>query len=343
RAIERQRLVIAVAPEGAEYLRLLSRQLARLGQTWRKLGQPAEALSAYQEARAILEKLAPPTADDLYELACAGGACGLLAAHGKTELTPREQEQRARDGKAAVEALSKAVAAGFRDVDRVRRDPELEDLRSQPALKAVLNDLQGMVKVLAWNPDLEAAKAQASRQKKDLFVYFTGSDWCGWCLLVRKNVFGQDAFVEYVPRHFGLVELDFPQYKARPKNYAANRELLQRWGLKGFPSLILADAQGRPYANLRDGKVRDNAAAYVTRMEELRKVGVARDELLAQAFTREGLEKAKCLDQALELLPPDFRGEYLEIVKEICELDAQDRAGLRSKYLPLLARKPRQA
>jgi WD40 repeat protein len=207
----------------------------------------------------------------------------------------------------------------------------------------VLNDLQAMVKVVAWNPDFEAARAQASRQKKDLFVYFTGSDWCGWCLLVRKNVFGQDAFLEYVPRHFSLVELDFPRYTARPKNYAANRELLHRWGLKGFPSLILADAQGRPYANLRDGKVRDNAAAYVTRMEELRKVRVARDELLAQAFTREGLEKAKCLDQALELLPPAFRGEYPEIVNQICELDAQDRAGLRSKYLPLLVRKPRHA
>jgi serine/threonine-protein kinase len=343
RAIERQRLVIAVAPEGAEYLRLLGRQLARLGRTQRKLEQPAEALGAYQESRAILEKLARPTADDLYELACARAACGLLAAHGKTELTPREQEQRARDGKAAALALSKAVAAGFRDVDRARKDPELEDLRSQPALKAVLDDLQAKVRALAWGTDFEAAKAQASQQKKDLFIYFTGSDWCSWCLLVRKNVFDQDAFIEYVPRHFGLVELDFPQYKARPKNFAANRELFQRWGLKGFPSLILADARGRPYASLRDGKVRDNAAAYVTRMEELRKVRVARDELLAQAFTQEGLDKAKSLNQALELLPPDFRGEYLEIVKQICELDAQDQAGLRSKYLPLLVHKPRKA
>jgi serine/threonine-protein kinase len=343
RAIERQRLVIAVAPEGAEYLRLLGRQLARLGRAQRELGQPAAALRAYQEARAILEKLAPPTADDLYELACARAACGVLAAHGKKELTPKEQEQRARDGKAAVAALSKAVATGFRDVDRVRKDPELEDLRSQSALKAVLNDLQAKVKVLAWNRDFETAKAQASQQKKDLFVYFTGSDWCSWCLLVSKNVFGKDAFIEYAPRHFVLVELDFPHYKGRPKNYVANQELVQRWGLKGFPSLILADAQGRPYADVRDGKVRDTAAAYIARIEKLRKVRVARDELLAQALTREGLEKARCLDKALDLLPADFRGEYPEIVKQIWELDAQDQAGLRAKYLPVLVRKPRNA
>ena len=94
----------------------------------------------------------------------------------------------------------------------------------------------------------------------------------------------------------------------------------------------MADAQGRPYANLRDGKVRDNAAEYVKRMDELRKVRVARDELLAQALALEGLDKAKCLDKALELVPPDFRGEYPEIVKQIYDLDPRDQAGLRSKY-----------
>jgi serine/threonine-protein kinase len=344
RAIERERLVIGAAPEGTGYVRLLGRQLILLGQAQRKLEQPSDALRAYQESRAIVEKLAQPTADDFYELARARAACALLAARGKTELTPQEQQQRERDAKAAVEALSKAVAAGFRDVDRLRKDPELEDLRSQPNFKTVLDDLQAKVKVLAWNPDFDDAKTHASQEKKDLFVYFTGSDWCGWCLLVRRDVFGKDAFIDYVPKHFRLVELDFPHYKARPKNFPANQELMQRWGLNSFPSLILADAQGRPYANLRDGKVQsDNAAEYVTRMEELRKVRVSRDELLAQAFTREGLEKAKCLDQALELLPPDFRGEYPEIVKQICELDAQDQAGLRSKYLPVLVRKPRIA
>ncbi|HMF13999.1 MAG TPA: thioredoxin fold domain-containing protein, partial [Gemmataceae bacterium] len=341
RAVERQRLVVAVAPEGTEYQRLLGRQLARLGRSQRKLGQPSEAFHSYQESRAILEKFKQPTAEDLFDLASARAACGMLAGQGKAELTPKEKEQRDGETKSALDTLGKAVVAGFRDVDRVRKDPELDDLRSQPGFKAVLNDLQTRVKVLVWNPDFDSAKTKASQDKKDLFVYFTGSDWCGWCLLVRKEVLGKDAFIEYAPQHFDLVELDFPQYKARPKNYTANHELFQRWGLNGFPSLILADAQGRPYASLRDGKVRDTATAYVSRMEELRKVRVARDEFLARALALEGIEKAKSLDKALQLLPEDFRGEYPEIVKQICELDPEDKEGLRSKYLPLMVGKRR--
>jgi serine/threonine-protein kinase len=341
RAIERQRLVVVVAPLSAAYPRLLGLEYVHLGKAQRQLGQRDEALHSYQEARAILEKLPQPAAGDLYELACVRAACALLTSQTKEKPAPQDQAQRQQDADLALEMLQKAVAAGFRDLERVEKDTELDGLRALPAFKQVLSDLRARVKVLVWNPDLEAAKAQAVREKKDLFVYFTGSDWCGWCLLVRKDVFGKDAFIDYVPRHFVLVELDFPQHKARPKNYLQNRDLLERWGLKGFPSLILADAQGRPYANLRDGKVRDDAAAYVQRMEELRKVRVDRDELLAQAAGLEGVEKAKIMDKALSLLPADFRGDYHEIVAQIRALDSQDQAGLHSKYLPLVVGKRR--
>src|SRR5262249_44215588 len=205
----------------------------------------------------------------------------------------------------------------------------------------VLSELRAKLRVLVWHEDLEAAKAQAVNEKKDLFIYFTGSDWCSWCLLVRKDVFGKDAFSDYVPKHFVLVELDFPHHKAKPRNYAQNLELFHRWGLKGYPSLILADAQGRPYANLRDGKVRDDAAAYIERMEKLRQDRVARDTVLTQALALEGLDKAKVLDQALRPLPQDFKGEYRDAITQICTLDSLDQAGLRSKYLPLLVRKKR--
>jgi serine/threonine-protein kinase len=342
RAIERQKLVMLVTPEAADAPRLLSRQFTQLGAAQRKLGQRGDALHAYQEARTILERLATPAAGDLYELACARAACGLFMGQGKTELTPPEQAQRKKDYDLALEALGQAMAAGYRDLDRVEKDNELDGLRALPAFKTVLGELRAKVKTLAWEPDFEAAKARAAREKKDLFVYFTGSDWCYWCLLVRRDVFGKDAFIDYVPRHFVLVELDFPQHKALPKNYPQNRALFGRWGFKTFPQLILADARGRPYANLRDGTVRDDAADYVRQMEKLRQVRVARDELLSQAVSLEGLAKARCLDKALSLLPSDFfRSEYSDAVAQICELDSKDEAGLRSKYTQVMVGKRR--
>ena len=76
---------------------------------------------------------------------------------------------------------------------RPRNDPELETLRTQTGFKELLSELEKKVKVLAWEPDFEAAKARAARENKDLFVYFTGSDWCYWCLLVRKEVFAYSS------------------------------------------------------------------------------------------------------------------------------------------------------
>jgi eukaryotic-like serine/threonine-protein kinase len=338
KAIDRQRLVVAAVPESLQPQRLLARQFARLGAAQRKLGQPAEALHSYQEARALLETFPQPAPDDLYELGCSRAACGLLLGHGKTELTQKEQAQRQKETELALDALRKAVAGGFRDLARPRNDPELETLRTQADFKKLLSELEQKVKVLAWEPDFEAAKARAAREKKDLFIYFTGSDWCYWCLLVRKEVFGKDAFIDYAPRHFVMVELDFPHHKPNPKNFEQNSELMSRWGKKGFPSLILADAQGRPYADLRDGTaVRDTPEAYIELMGKLRQRRLARDEHFTRALAEEGQEKAKSLDKALSLLPRDFiQAEYGDALAQVLDLDPLDKAGLRSKYLPLL-------
>ena len=134
-----------------------------------------------------------------------------------------------------LEALRNAVAAGFRELERVEKDTELDALRPLPAFKVLLSELQKQVKVLVWSTDFEAAKSQAAREKKDLFVYFTGSDWCAWCLLVRRDVFGKDAFIDYVPKHFVMVELDFPHHKARPKNYRAEPRTFPAPGFAGLP------------------------------------------------------------------------------------------------------------
>src|SRR5262249_363552 len=139
-------------------------------------------------------------------------------------------------------------------------------------------------------------------------------------------------------RHFVMVELDFPHYKPNPKNFEQNQELFNRWGGKGFPSLILADAQGRPYADLRDGTaVRDTPEAYIELMGKLRQGRLGRDEHFTRAVAEEGKEKAKSLDKALSLLPRDFiQAEYGDALAQVLDLDPLDKAGLRSKYLPLL-------
>jgi serine/threonine-protein kinase len=328
RAVDRQRLVVLSLPADVNRARSLAQQLETLGRVQRQVAEPSAALRSYQEARGILEKVLQPGPGDLYDHGRALAACAALA-------TPLNPDQQAQRQKQALKVLGQAVAAGFRDLDRLQKDEELEMLRTRPEFQALATELANKIKLLVWEDDFEAAKQRALKDKKDLFVYFTGSDWCTWCLLVRKQIFTKDSFIDYVSRHFVLVELDFPEKKARPKYYDRNDALMQQWGLKGFPSLLLVDAHGRPYANLREGEVRDEAEAYVQQMAEYQKKRLGRDDCLAHAAAADGLEKARWLDKALSLLPVSFlSSSYTDLVSEVLALDTDDEAGLRSKYLP---------
>ncbi|HEV3235900.1 MAG TPA: thioredoxin family protein, partial [Gemmataceae bacterium] len=298
-------------------------------------------MRSYQEARALLEKL-PPNPDDLFDQACTYGACSMLVGQGKAELTPKDQAQQKADADLAVKTLRQAVNAGFRDLDRAKNAVELDALKTHQGFIEALVEIEKKAKTLDWQIDMEAAKLLAQKEKKDLFIYFTGSDWCQWCLLVRSQVFGKPVFIDYVKKNFIMVELDFPHNKPAPKNHAKNTELLRSWGLRGFPSLILADPQGRPYTNLRDGRVRDDAADYVNLMTKSRQDRQTRDEWFAKAAAAEGIEKANCLDKALSLVSTQFlQAGYPDALARILELDPDDKAGLREKYLPQVMTKSR--
>jgi len=101
-----------------------------------------------------------------------------------------------------------------------------------------------------WYDDFDVAVEAAKREKKDLLVDFTGSDWCGWCIRLHKEVFDHAAFDAGVKDHFILVALDFPRGEAAKKkvpNPARNNELQQKYGVRGFPTILLMGADGEVY------------------------------------------------------------------------------------------------
>lgn len=65
--------------------------------------------------------------------------------------------------------------------------------------------------------DFEAAKATAQAEGKPLFLYFTGSDWCVWCIRLEEEVFSREAFVNYADAYVAyLKELLAPMPSLRP-------------------------------------------------------------------------------------------------------------------------------
>jgi thioredoxin-related protein len=97
--------------------------------------------------------------------------------------------------------------------------------------------------------DFEAAKKKAAAEGKDLLLDFTGSDWCPGCIQLEKEVLGQKLFIYEAQKHFVFVMVDFPKKKKlSPSLEQQNERLAQRFGVEVFPTVLLADATGKPYA-----------------------------------------------------------------------------------------------
>lgn len=189
-----------------------------------------------------------------------------------------------------------------------------------------------------WLTDLKAALAQAQKENKDLLLDFTGSDWCGWCIRLDKEVFSTEAFKKEAPKSFVLVELDFPrdQSKVPAATKKQNEEWMKKLGVEGFPTIFLTDSRGLPYA--QTGYQAGGPEKYVSHLSELRKVREKRDDALAKASKANGVEKAKHLDTALEAVGESLAfASYRDRLTEIIELDGKNEAGLKAKYEEKLA------
>jgi len=99
---------------------------------------------------------------------------------------------------------------------------------------------------LTWLTDAAQAQARAKAEKKLVLLDFTGSDWCIWCQKLSKEVFATDEFAAYAKTNLVLVEVDFPRKKSLSDSQkAANEALAKKYSIRGFPTLILLDAEGK--------------------------------------------------------------------------------------------------
>ena len=91
-----------------------------------------------------------------------------------------------------------------------------------------------------WYTDVNKAINTSVQSGKPLFFFFTGSDWCGWCKRLQREVFFKPEFTLWANKNVVLVELDFPRRTKLPKaTQKQNRELAQLFGVRGYPTVWL--------------------------------------------------------------------------------------------------------
>ena len=89
----------------------------------------------------------------------------------------------------------------------------------------------------AWETDLNKAIGLSYETKKPIMLFFTGSDWCGWCIRLQNEVFRTETFTKWANENVILVELDYPRKKEQPQTIKdQNKQLQQMFAVQGYPT-----------------------------------------------------------------------------------------------------------
>lgn len=91
-----------------------------------------------------------------------------------------------------------------------------------------------------WYSDVNVAIQQSLETKKPMFLFFTGSDWCGWCIRLQKEVFQTPYFSQWAKENVILVELDYPRKKQLPDELRQQNQTMQQiFQVQGYPTVHL--------------------------------------------------------------------------------------------------------
>lgn len=178
-----------------------------------------------------------------------------------------------------------------------------------------------------WLADFDKAVEAAKAQKKDILVDFTGSDWCGWCKKLHAEVFAQPEFVAEAPKSFILCALDFPrapEIVAKVPNPARNAELQKKYGVRGFPTILVVNAEGQVL--VQTGYRPGGAKPYLEHLSSEHAAG------------KEALVKVAQIEKDFAAATGDAKHA---VAKQALDLwEAREGAGPASALLPLLRQIP---
>lgn len=206
-------------------------------------------------------------------------------------------------------------------------------------LLAALAGLSGReaLAVGIWHRDYASGMAQAKAEGKELLLVFTGTDWIGICGKFYDEILGDPAFIEEVSAKFALVKLEYPKDNLLPRGEMAEKTLLREaYRVRGFPTVVLTDAAGRPFGiNGYQPVTAKEYAGQILGIEAAREQGIA---LAERAAALSGIERARELAKSLPDLPDPLLARFFGTeLREILGLDAGDELKARERFQRILA------
>ena len=100
-----------------------------------------------------------------------------------------------------------------------------------------------------WFTNFEEAKSTASNTNHNIVLVFQGSDWCGPCIKLDKEIWSTDEFKKLAKDHFVMLKADFPRKKSNQLSkelQIQNAKLAENYNNQGyFPLVVVLDKNGK--------------------------------------------------------------------------------------------------
>nr|WP_294949985.1 thioredoxin family protein [uncultured Mucilaginibacter sp.] len=124
---------------------------------------------------------------------------------------------------------------------------------------------------ITWSGNFAEVQKEAKQSHKLIVINFSGSDWCGPCIRLRKEILESTTFEQYAQDHLLLVRADFPRQKKNKLDEAQvrrNEALAEKYNPEGkFPYTLLVDENGKVLKDW-DGFPNETAAAFVAQVNQ---------------------------------------------------------------------------
>jgi len=102
-----------------------------------------------------------------------------------------------------------------------------------------------------WSINYSQSLRSAKTQDKIVLVNFSGSDWCGWCVKLKSEVFDTPEFKRWAARNALLFQADFPKRRYQSAGTKKqNKGLSSKFGIRGYPTILVLDAAGKEIGRL---------------------------------------------------------------------------------------------
>ena len=116
-----------------------------------------------------------------------------------------------------------------------------------------------------WYLDFEAAKVVAKKEKKPILILFTGSDWCGACKVLDRDVFSKKEFQNYAKKNLILVKIDYLKKSEQSKELNEQRKkLTAKYQPTGYPNSFFVSSD-----ETLIGKINGAKADYMKLMKDI--------------------------------------------------------------------------